>query len=115
MARYAHVVGWGMSVPKRVMTNDDWAKLVDTSDEWIRSRTGIVERRIAGDGETTLTLSLDAAQKALDVAKLSPAQLDLIIVATITPEHVFPATACLLQDSLGALNAGAFDLRSAKP
>jgi 3-oxoacyl-[acyl-carrier-protein] synthase-3 len=110
MARYAHVVGWGMSVPKRVMTNDDWAKLVDTSDEWIRSRTGIVERRIAGDGETTLTLSLDAAQKALDVAKLSPAQLDLIIVATITPEHVFPATACLLQDSLGALNAGAFDL-----
>jgi 3-oxoacyl-[acyl-carrier-protein] synthase-3 len=110
MARYAHVVGWGMSVPKRVMTNDDWAQLVDTSDEWIRSRTGIAERRIVGDGETTLTLSLDAAQKALDVAKLSPAQLDLIIVATITPEHVFPATACLLQDSLGALNAGAFDL-----
>jgi 3-oxoacyl-[acyl-carrier-protein] synthase-3 len=110
MARYAHIVGWGMSVPRRVMTNDDWAQVVDTSDEWIRSRTGIVERRIAGDGETTLTLSLDAAQKALDVAKLSPAQLDLIIVATVTPEHIFPATACLLQDSLGALNAGAFDL-----
>ena len=110
MARYAHIVGWGMSLPKRVMTNDDWAKLVDTSDEWIRSRTGIVERRIVGEAESTLTMSLDAAQKALEVAKLLPAQLDLIIVATITPEHVFPATACLVQDRLGAVNAGAFDL-----
>jgi 3-oxoacyl-[acyl-carrier-protein] synthase-3 len=99
-----------MSVPEHVMTNDDWAQRVDTSDEWIRSRTGIVERRIAAEGETTATLSLDAARKALDVAKISPAQLDLIIVATITPEHLFPATACLVQDSLGAVNAGAFDL-----
>jgi len=99
-----------MSVPERVMTNDDWAQLVDTSDEWIRTRTGIAERRIASEGETTLTLSLEAARKALDVAKLSPAQLDLIIVATVTPEHLFPATACLVQDSLGAVNAGAFDL-----
>jgi 3-oxoacyl-[acyl-carrier-protein] synthase-3 len=110
MARYAHIVGWGMSVPKRVMTNDDWAQLVETSDEWIRTRTGIVERRFVGEGETTLTLSLEAARKALDVAKLSPAQLDMIIVATVTPEHIFPATACLVQDSLGAVNAGAFDL-----
>jgi len=110
MARYAHIVGWGMSVPKRVMTNDDWAQLVDTSDEWIRTRTGIVERRIAGEGETTLTLALDAAHKALDVAKISPAQIDLIIVATITPEHIFPSTACLVQDQLGATKAGAFDL-----
>jgi 3-oxoacyl-[acyl-carrier-protein] synthase-3 len=110
MARYAHIVGWGMSVPKRVMTNNDWAQLVETSDEWIRSRTGIVERRIAGEGETTLSMSLEAARKALDVAKLSPAQLDLIIVATVTPEHAFPATACLVQDSLGAVNAAAFDL-----
>jgi 3-oxoacyl-[acyl-carrier-protein] synthase-3 len=110
MARYAHIVGWGMSVPKRIMTNDDWAQLVDTSDEWIRSRTGIVERRIAGEGESTLTLAMEAARRALDVAKLSPAQLDLVIVATVTPEHIFPATACLLQDQLGAINAGAFDL-----
>lgn len=110
MARYAHIVGWGMSVPQRVMTNDDWAQLVDTSDEWIRTRTGIVERRIAGEGETTLSLSLEAARQALDVAKLSPAQLDLIIVATLTPEHVFPSTACLMQDQLGASKAGAFDL-----
>ena len=110
MARYAHIVGWGMSLPERVMTNDDWAQLVDTSDEWIRSRTGIAERRIASEGETTLTLSVEAARDALDVAKLSPAQLDLIIVATVTPEHLFPATACLVQDNLGAVNAGAFDL-----
>ena len=110
MARYAHIVGWGMSLPERVMTNDDWAQLVDTSDEWIRTRTGIAERRIAGEDETTLTLSLDAARKALDVANLLPAQLDMIIVATVTPEYIFPATACLVQDSLGAVNAGAFDL-----
>lgn len=110
MARYAHVCGWGMSVPDRVMSNDDWAQLVDTSDEWIRTRTGIVERHMAAEGETTFTLSLDAARQALQVAKISPAQLDLIIVATVTPEHVFPATACLVQDSLGAMNAGAFDL-----
>ncbi|GAB4529195.1 MAG: ketoacyl-ACP synthase III [Anaerolineae bacterium] len=110
MTRYAHIVGWGMSVPERVMTNDDWAQLVDTSDEWIRTRTGIGERRIAGEGETTLTLAVEAARQALDVAKLSPAQIDLIIVATITPEHVFPCTACLVQDQLGASKAGAFDL-----
>jgi 3-oxoacyl-[acyl-carrier-protein] synthase-3 len=110
MARYAHICGWGMSVPENVMTNDDWAQRVETSDEWIRSRTGIAERRIAVEGETTFTLSLNAARKALDVAKISPTQLDLIIVATITPEHLMPATACLVQDSLGAVNAGAFDL-----
>ena len=110
MARYAHIVGWGMSVPKRVMTNDDWSQLVETSDEWVRSRTGISRRHIAGEGETTFTLALEAARKALDVAKLSPAQLDLIIVATLTPDYMFPATACLVQDGLGALNAGAFDL-----
>jgi 3-oxoacyl-[acyl-carrier-protein] synthase-3 len=92
------------------MTNDDWAQLVDTTDEWIRSRTGIAERRIASEDETTLTLSVEAARDALDVAKLSPAQLDLIIVATVTPEHLFPATACLVQDNLGAVHAGAFDL-----
>jgi 3-oxoacyl-[acyl-carrier-protein] synthase-3 len=92
------------------MTNDDWAQIVETSDEWIRTRTGIVERRVAAEGETTLTLSLDAAHQALDVAKLLPAQLDSIIVATVTPEHIFPATACLVQDRLGAVNAGAFDL-----
>jgi 3-oxoacyl-[acyl-carrier-protein] synthase-3 len=92
------------------MTNDDWAKLVDTSDEWIRSRTGVCERHLVSEGESTLTLALEAARNALEVARISPAQLDLIIVATVTPEYVFPATACLLQDQLGATHAAAFDL-----
>ncbi len=108
--RRAHIVGWGKALPERVLTNHELAEMVDTSDEWIRQRTGVAERRIAGEGETTLTLSLEAAQAALEVADLSPAQLDLIIVATVTPEHPFPATACLLQDALGADKAAAFDL-----
>lgn len=99
-----------MAVPERVLSNGDLAALVDTSDEWIRQRTGIVERRIAAQGETTFTLSLKAAQAALEVANLDPAQLDLIIVGTVTPDHSFPATACLLQDALGAEQAAAFDL-----
>ena len=106
----AHIVGWGKAVPERVVTNDDLAVMVDTTDEWIRQRTGIVERHIAGDGETTLTLSLEAARRALDAANLDPARLDLVIVATVTPNHAFPATACLLQDALGAEHAAAFDL-----
>lgn len=92
------------------MTNDDLAAMVDTNDEWIRQRTGIVERRIAGAGETTLTLSLEAARHALDAANMDPARLDLVIVATVTPDHAFPATACLVQDALGAEHAAAFDL-----
>ena len=108
--RHAHIVGWGKAVPERVLTNDDLSQMVDTSDEWIRTRTGIGERRIAGDDETTLTLSLRAARQALERAGLNPAHLDLIIVATVTPEHTFPATACLVQDGLGATNAAAFDL-----
>ncbi|NLE75520.1 MAG: ketoacyl-ACP synthase III, partial [Chloroflexi bacterium] len=108
---YAQVVGWGLCVPERVLTNDDLAAMVDTSDEWIVSRTGIRERRIAaGDRESTAGLALRAAQAALRVAGLSPAQLDLVIVATATPDYTFPATACLVQDGLGATHAGAFDL-----
>ncbi|MFC2015371.1 beta-ketoacyl-ACP synthase III [Chloroflexota bacterium] len=108
--RRAHIVGWGMAVPKRVLSNDDLARMVDTSDEWIRQRTGIVERRIASEGETTFTLALKAAQSALETADLDPVRLDLIIVATVTPDHAFPATACLIQDALGAPKATAFDL-----
>lgn len=106
----AHIVGWGMAVPDRVLSNGDLTALVETSDEWIRQRTGIAERRIAAEGETTFTLSLQAAQAALEVANLDPAKLDLIIVGTVTPDHSFPATACLLQDALGAEHAAAFDL-----
>lgn len=110
MSSYAHVVGWGKYVPACVLTNDDLARMVDTSDEWIRERSGIRERRLAADGETTASMSIEAARQALEVAGLKPAQLDLIIVATVTPDQLFPATACLVQDALGASRAAAFDL-----
>ncbi len=99
-----------MAVPDRVLTNAELTTMVDTTEEWIIQRTGIAERRIAAEGETTYTLSLRAARDALEVAGLDPAHLDLIIVATVTPDHAFPATACLLQDTLGAETAAAFDL-----
>jgi len=106
----AHIVGWGKHVPEQVLTNADLSEMVDTSDEWIRTRTGIAERRIAADGETTAAMATKAAWQALESAGLSPTQVDLIIVATATPDHAFPATACLVQDALGAKNAAAFDL-----
>jgi len=107
---YAHIVGWGRYVPRRVLTNDDLSRMVDTSDEWIRTRTGIRQRHLVEDGETTAQMAIQAGRRALEVARLSPAQLDLIIVATVTPDHLFPATACLVQDGLGAVRAAAFDL-----
>jgi len=110
LARYAQIVGWGMYVPSEILTNDDLANMVDTSDDWIQARTGIVERRIAPPKETTATMAIRAARDALRVAKANPARLDLIIVATATPDYPFPATACLVQDALGATRAGAFDL-----
>lgn len=110
MTAHAHIVGWGHYVPQRVVTNDQLAQLVDTSDEWIRTRTGISERHLVEDTETTLSMAIQAARQALEVADLGPAQIDLIIVATVTPDHLFPATACLLQDALGAAHAAAFDL-----
>ncbi len=113
MMRYAHITGWGMAVPERILTNDEIAQMVDTSDQWIRSRTGIRERRIAGHDQTTASLGADAALKALRVAQLGPRQIDLIIVATSSPEHLFPASACLVQDKIGAVQAGAFDLMAA--
>lgn len=111
---FAHITGWGMSVPESILTNDDLLKMVDTSDEWIRNRTGIRERRIARDeNQTTASLAVEASIKALQVANLRPTDVDLIICSTSTPEHVFPATACLVQDRIGATKAGAFDLLAA--
>lgn len=110
MTVHAHIVGWGKSVPPQVLTNDDLAQMVDTSDEWIRTRTGICERHIAADGEVTSTMALQAARQALEVAGLNPSQLELVIVATMTPDYAFPSTACLVQDALGATRAAAFDL-----
>ncbi len=102
-----------MAVPETVMTNDDLSAIVETTDDWIRQRTGIRERRIASDKETTATLGLKAAQRALEVADILPLELDMIIVATSTPENVFPSTASLIQSWLGANKAGAFDLSAA--
>ena len=110
---FAHITGWGMSVPEKVLTNDDLSKIVDTNDEWIRDRTGIRERRIAEEHQSTSSLAIEASIKALQVANLRPTDLDLIICSTSTPEHIFPATACLVQDSIGATKAGAFDLSAA--
>ena len=110
---YAHITGWGMAVPEKVVTNDDLAKRVDTNDQWIRDRTGIRERHIADEHQFPSTLGVDAAIKALEVANLKPTDIDLIICSTSSPEYIFPATACLIQDQLGATKAGAFDLSAA--
>jgi 3-oxoacyl-[acyl-carrier-protein] synthase-3 len=113
MTTRAVVTGWGMYAPSRVMTNDDLAKLVDTSDEWIRTRTGIRERRIAADHETTATLSTNAARDALAVAGVDPVDVDLVIVATASPDYLMPATGVLVARDLGATRAAGFDLNAA--
>jgi len=109
----AAIRGTGTALPRRIFPNAEFAKSLDTSDEWIRSRTGIAERRFAGPGETTASLSIEAARQALAAAELTPADIDLIICATITPEMPFPATACFIQAGLGCRNVGAFDLSAA--
>lgn len=105
--------GLGSYAPARIVTNDDLAHVVDTSDEWIRSRTGIRERRLAGDDETTSDLATAAARRALAAAGLQPADIDLVIVATITPDMPFPSTACLVQHKLGLRQVPCFDLEAA--
>jgi 3-oxoacyl-[acyl-carrier-protein] synthase III len=109
----ARITGWGMYAPTRVMTNDELATIVDTSDEWIRTRTGIRERRVAADDETALTLSVHASRDALAVAGLDPKDLDLVIVATCTPDYPLPPTAVLVATELGATRAWGFDLEAA--
>lgn len=106
---YAHIRGWGKYVPPNVVTNDDLARKINTTDEWIRTRTGIAERRIAGEGETAVTMGIQAAREALQMADVDPAEVDLVIAATATPDRIFPATACMIQDAIGA-QGGAFDL-----
>ena len=95
---YAHITGWGMAVPKTILTNDDLSHMVDTNDQWIRERTGIRERHIAAENEFPSTLAVEASIKALQVANLKPTDIDLIICSTSSPEYIFPATACLIQD-----------------
>ena len=110
---YARIAGTGSYLPPRVMANDEFAKRgLDTSDEWIRERTGIRERRIADESQASSDLALEASRQALQAAGVAAGDLDLIIVATSTPEFVFPSTACLLQAKLGAKNGAAFDVQA---
>jgi 3-oxoacyl-[acyl-carrier-protein] synthase-3 len=107
------VRGTGSCLPARKMPNAEFARSLDTSDEWIRTRTGICSRHIAGPGETSASMGLEAARRALRAADLEPNDLDLIICATITPEMIFPSTGCFIQAGLGCRTIGAFDLLAA--
>jgi 3-oxoacyl-[acyl-carrier-protein] synthase-3 len=111
--RSVSITGVGSHLPARVLTNADLEKMVETTDEWITTRTGIKERRLAGPDEATSDLAVAAARKALASAGVTPEQVDLIIVATITPDMLFPSTACLVQHKLGAVRAAAFDIEAA--
>ena len=109
---YSRIVGTGSYLPAQILTNAELAKRVDTSDEWIRSRTGIRERRIAAPDEETSDLALHASRTALAAAGIAPADVDVIIVATTTPDCLFPSTACILQAKLGAAGGAAFDVQA---
>jgi len=109
---YSAITGWGMAVPEKILTNADLERIVDTSDDWIVSRTGIRERHVAAPDETASTLAIRAAQEALACAHLAPTDLDMIILGTVTGDYSFPATACLVQDALGA-TCPAFDIQAA--
>jgi 3-oxoacyl-[acyl-carrier-protein] synthase-3 len=109
---HSRIIGTGSYLPEKILTNNDLAALVDTSDEWIHQRTGIRQRHIAADNETTSDLALKASQRALEMAGIAADKLDLIIVATTTPDMVFPGTACLLQSKLGVKGMPAFDVQA---
>ncbi len=110
---YAAITGWGMYVPERVVTNDDLSSIVETSDEWISSRTGIRERRMVAPHETATSMSTASAIDACNMANIDPSELDLIITATFTPDYYMPSVASLVQHEIGATYAGAFDLNAA--
>jgi len=109
----ALIEGVGHAVPRRIVTNDDLAKFVDTNDEWIRQRTGIAERRLSDPDETSATLGTAAALQAMERAGMSPDEVELVVCATVTPDMLFPASACLIQDQIGAKHAAAYDLGAA--
>ena len=109
---YSRIIGTGSYLPEKVLTNADLEKMVDTSDEWIVTRTGIRERRVAKEGQTTTDLAYEAAKQALDAAGVTKDEIDLIIVATTTPDRVFPSSACLLQDRLDIHGCAAFDVQA---
>jgi len=109
----ASITGVGSFLPKKVLTNDDLSKMLDTTDEWITKRTGIRERRIVENGVAASDLAIEASLRALDDANVLPTEVDLILTSTITPDCLFPSTSCYIQEKLGARNAGAFDILAA--
>ncbi|MCW5618005.1 MAG: 3-oxoacyl-ACP synthase, partial [Nitrosomonas sp.] len=109
---YSRIIGTGSYLPEKVLTNQDLEKMVETSDEWIRSRTGITQRHIAREDQSASDLALLASQNAMAAAGVTSKDIDLIIVATTTPDMVFPSTACILQDKLGVKNCPAFDVQA---
>src|SRR6266699_5763675 len=111
--RTVSIIGTGSYVPKKILTNNDLSRMVDTSDEWITTRTGIKERRIAAKDEQTSDMATKAALKAIEQAKISASEIDLILVATATPDMLFPATACFVQKKIGATNAACLDISAA--
>jgi 3-oxoacyl-[acyl-carrier-protein] synthase III len=111
--RRSRITGTGSAVPEKILTNVDLEEIVDTTDEWITTRTGMKERRIAAEGEYTSTLATRAARQAMEMAGVAPEELDLIVLASVTPDFPFPATACIVQHNLGAVNAAAFDISAA--
>jgi len=111
--RTVSIIGTGSYVPERILTNHDLEKMVETTDQWIRTRTGIRERRIAKDNETTSDMGSRAALAAMEQAKVTSEEVDLIIMATATPDHLFPAAACYVQKKIGAINAACFDISAA--
>jgi 3-oxoacyl-[acyl-carrier-protein] synthase-3 len=110
--RYSKVLGTGSYLPEKVLTNQDLERMVDTSDEWIRTRTGITQRHIAADGEMASDLAVNASREAMAAAGVKAGDIDLIIVATTTPDMIFPSTACILQDKLGIGDCPAFDVQA---
>lgn len=109
---YSRIIGTGSYLPEKIVTNDDLARIVDTSDEWIRTRSGIRSRHVAAEGQLASDLALPAAQRAMQAAGVTGAQIDLIIVATTTPDIIFPSTACILQAKLGIGGCPAFDVQA---
>src|ERR687895_236688 len=111
--RNAAITGWGMAVPERVLTNADLERMVETSDEWITSRTGIRQRHKAADGEYTSMFAVRAARQCIERARIDPIDIDLVVCATVTPDQLLPSTGCIIQTELGCHRAAAFDLAAA--
>ena len=110
---YSRIIGTGSYLPAKVVTNLDLEKIMDTDDQWIRERTGIRERRVVVEGETTTTLAEHACRNALEAAAVDPGEIDLLVMGTTTPDLVFPSSACLIQKRLGLPDCGAMDVNAA--